>query len=372
MSTRKNDAQWMEKQQRWQIKVQKDGQRRTFYSSNPSRRGKVEAERKADHWLETGSQNENIRLGAAWDDFLRYTLDKSKGGTRQKGTANYKKHEQMGRLYILTVIPKNRKVLSITEAQWQKCIDTKYKDGLSKKSLTNIRGSITAFCKYMRRNGVKIDMPEIEIPDDAPVGKRNILQPDALRILFKEDTITEHGKQKPCFYIHAWRFQVLSGYRPGEVCGLQKTDRHENLLTINRSINIDGEITAGKNLNANRTKCLSKAEQSVLAEQAKMLQSMGIVTKWLFPSPDGGPARERRMYKTWLTYCKQHGFSCSLYELRHTFVSHAQGRVPDRLLKAVVGHSESMDTFGTYGHLVEGDLESAAKCVDDIFDEFVG
>ena len=219
---------------------------------------------------------------------------------------------------------------------------------------------------------MRIETPEIDRPDDAPVGKRKILQPDALRTLFKEDTIIAYRKPKLCYYIHAWRFQVLSGYRPGEVCGLQKTDRDGNLLTINRSINVDDEITSGKNTNANRTKYLSKAEQRVLAEQAKMLQSMGIVTKWLFPSPDGGPAKERSMYKAWLTYCKQHGIKCSLYELRHTFVSYAEGKVPEKLLKAVVGHSESMDTFGTYGHLVEGDLESAAKYVDDIFNEFVG
>ena len=45
---RKNEAIWIEKSQRWQIKVQKDGVRRAFYSFTPSKRGKIEAEKKAD------------------------------------------------------------------------------------------------------------------------------------------------------------------------------------------------------------------------------------------------------------------------------------------------------------------------------------
>ncbi len=371
MSTRKGQAKWDDKAKRWRISVQKDGVRRAFYSSNPSTRGKFEAERKADHWLDTGSQNENIRLGAAWDEFLNYTLDKGKGGTRQKGTANHKKHEQMGRLYILPVLTKNKKVMSITEAQWQKCIDIKYKDGLSKKSLQNIRGSITSFCKYMRRNGVKIDTPEIEIPDDAPVKERKILQPDALKMLFSEDSIKAYGKDRQCHYIHAWRFQVLSGFRPGEICGLQKSDIKDDVVTVNRSVNIDGEITSGKNTRANRSVYLSKLQRQILDEQAKMLQSKGIVTKWIFAAPDGGPGNEKSMYKTWLKFCEQRGFRCSLYELRHTLVSYAQDKVPENLLKSIVGHSKSMDTFGVYGHQVDGDLQRAAGYIDDLFKDLV-
>ena len=48
MSTRKGQAKWDDKAKRWRISVQKDGVRRAFYSSNPSTRGKFEAERKAD------------------------------------------------------------------------------------------------------------------------------------------------------------------------------------------------------------------------------------------------------------------------------------------------------------------------------------
>lgn len=54
MGKRVNTAVWLEKQQRWQIKVQKDGVRRTFTSSKPGRTGQREVNRKADAWLDEG------------------------------------------------------------------------------------------------------------------------------------------------------------------------------------------------------------------------------------------------------------------------------------------------------------------------------
>lgn len=39
---RTNTAKWIETQQRWQIKVQRDGQRRAFCSSTPGRAGQRE------------------------------------------------------------------------------------------------------------------------------------------------------------------------------------------------------------------------------------------------------------------------------------------------------------------------------------------
>mgnify|MGYP000375794216 FL=1 len=40
---RTNTAQWYDKQKHWQIKVQKNGVRKSFYSSTPGRAGQREA-----------------------------------------------------------------------------------------------------------------------------------------------------------------------------------------------------------------------------------------------------------------------------------------------------------------------------------------
>ena len=57
MGMRTNTAVWLPNQQRWQIKVQKNGVRRTFTSAKPGRTGQREANRKADAWLDEGISN---------------------------------------------------------------------------------------------------------------------------------------------------------------------------------------------------------------------------------------------------------------------------------------------------------------------------
>ena len=52
MGRRTNTAAWNGKH--WRIDVQKDGTRKSFYSSKPGRTGQREANAKADAWLEEG------------------------------------------------------------------------------------------------------------------------------------------------------------------------------------------------------------------------------------------------------------------------------------------------------------------------------
>lgn len=61
MGRRTNTAVWLPNQNRWQIKVQKDGVRKTFTSAKPGRTGQREANRKADLWLD-----EESRALACW------------------------------------------------------------------------------------------------------------------------------------------------------------------------------------------------------------------------------------------------------------------------------------------------------------------
>lgn len=63
---RSAEAIWVEARNRWQINMQNDGKRKTFTSSLPGRKGKHDAELKADEWLE--SQTEDRRFGSAVED----------------------------------------------------------------------------------------------------------------------------------------------------------------------------------------------------------------------------------------------------------------------------------------------------------------
>ncbi|MGN0184267.1 MAG: hypothetical protein ACI4AL_04055 [Aristaeellaceae bacterium] len=73
------------------------------------------------------------------------------------------------------------------------------------------------------------------------------------------------------------------------------------------------------------------------------------------------------IYDQWAIWRKQHGIKSSLHELRHTFISLNKADLPLELMKSVVGHSSSMDTFGVYGHEIEGERHRAAQIIDGVF-----
>ena len=360
MAIRKNEAVWIENRQFWRIHVQKDGRRKSFYSSIKGRKGKIACERKADEWLEEQVDFlANPRLDDLWADHLKEVK-------RTTSEANYIKIESIGRLYLLPELG-NRRIASITIQHWQNCITTAGEKGLSKKTCENIRGTITSLYRYTRKNRVDMERPELlAIPRNAPVGERKILQPDQLKTLFHTDWITHWGKKEQCFYIHAWRFIVLTGLRRGELCGLQWEDIQDNVLHIKRSISSTQKVTRGKNENARRYIVLSSLMLAEIEAQKALLKKSGIISPWIFPSPVGGVINTNNLYNQWQSYRDQHGIESSIHELRHTMISVVKSDIPEPLLKPMVGHSKAMDN-GIYQHVVDGDAERASAMVDNVF-----
>ena len=80
MSERKNEAAWIESRSRWQINVQDNGVRKTFTSALAGRRGKADAERKAEKWLKDHTTSEKTRVDVflnQYTDYLKETKSKS-------------------------------------------------------------------------------------------------------------------------------------------------------------------------------------------------------------------------------------------------------------------------------------------------------
>lgn len=345
---RKNEAAWLDKYGRWQIKVQKDGERRTFTNSTPGTKGKIACEKKADKWLESGVKNDNVRFKKAYGEFL----DEVKLLT---STANYRQREYIGRVWLMPAV-EHKKVNSIMPADWQKCINKAYKNGRAKKTLQNIRGCVTAFYKFCKKSGYEMQSPEdVTIPKGAPQIEKSILQPDQLKVLFSK------GDN---FYLYAFRFFVVTGLRRGELCGLKHSDIKDDVLHVRRSINGFNEITGGKNKNAQRYFVLSDHAKTILTAQKTMLKQLGIISPYIFPNKQGKATMPGYLFKNWQAFREAYGITCSLHELRHTFISINQADIPEQLLKRAVGHSKSMDTFGVYGHEVDGDMERVASTID--------
>lgn len=364
MAERKNEAAWMEKQQRWQIKVQKDGERKTFYSTTVGKKGKIEAEKKADAWLQTGLRNGSQRLKTLWGLFVE--REKTIHGEKSDG---YRKAECFGRLYIIPRLG-HKRMDSITPQDWQDVIDFAFAQrDLAHKSLENIRGSITAFWKFCRRSQVNFCQPvdPLTIPRAAKRGEKKSLQENDIRILFTVDGYIHTGMRTRYYrahYIHLWRFMVATGLRPGEAIGLTWSNLSGNVLTITRSINIHNVETQGKNDNARRQVVLPAIALKILDDQAAYLRRKGIVSTNIFPATDGGQAREDSMYGSWVKYRNALGItSCTPYEMRHSFVT-LNPNIPDAILRPMIGHSTRMDTRRVYGHQTQNQLAEAAKLVD--------
>ena len=366
MAERKSEAIWIESRSRWQINVQDNGVRKTFTSVLAGRRGKADAERKAEKWLEDHTTSEKTRV----DVFLTQYTDYLKE-TKSKSHAS--QYSGFIRLYIQPIIGVIR-MNKLTEGDLQAVIDLAYsKNNLADKTLRDVRGCLLNWLKWCRKRGKTSLHPEdLTIPAGARKSEKRIVSPDGLKTLFSCSTTLWRGKPTEDFYIHAYRFAVLTGLRPGELRALEdKNDIQGTRVTVRGAINVHDEATQGKNNNARRTFQLSSRAKREVEAQRTMLRQYGIVSPYLFPAPDGGCLVHKNFYRAWGRYCEFNKIPhTSLYELRHTYVS-VNKEMPEGLKKMTIGHSQDMDTEGTYGHQMAGDLAKAAAYTEQAFDDVI-
>lgn len=364
MSERKNEAVWVESRNRWQINVQSEGERKTFTSSISGKKGKIAAEKKADSWLEQRLVGDGTKFEVFLDKFYEH-----KKATTSK--ANYEQLEFYIRAYIKPVVGK-KKIGRITENDLQTVIDLAFEAGLSHKTLSNIRATISSIMKFCRKSKATALFPEgLEIPRNAKRGKKQIAQPEDLIKLFTVSQTTWHMKVCEDRYIHAYRFSVLTGLRPGELLGLQWSDITGDRLTIHRAVNDDGDITPGKNENAQRPLSIKGMAKAELEAQRAMLKQEGILSKFVFADTDADFTFQKHFRKAWNRYCEYNNMSkITPYELRHTYVS-INDEMPDGLKKQALGHSANMDTEGVYGHTKAGDLDRIASYSDNAIKKII-
>lgn len=364
MSARTNSAAWVESAHRWQIKVQKDGKRRMFVSATPGRKGKREAEAKADAWLEAGLADTRRRLEDVYPEWLASVQQRT-------SQSNWGPIESRWRTHVLPVLG-HKRLDKLTEGDWQDLVDAIYAEGKSKKSLQLYCADIRALYKWLRIHGyAEMRLEQLKPPKGARGRQRTVVQPDGLRVLFASDVSTFRGQ--PCVdpLVRAYRFAVAAGLRPGELRGLQWRDipGYRGVKTawsalvgaqvwIRRSINVHDEITEGKNENAQRSFVMFGLLVDILSEQHRYTGKQ----IYVFPIES-----TRTLYGAWQRYCAANGIPrTSLYELRHTFVSIVKV-LPAGEVQPWVGHSQDMDTFGVYAHALTGEASRAASDIAALY-----
>lgn len=377
MNERTNTAKWLATQKRWQVNVQRDGKRRSFYSSKPGRTGQREANAKADAWLNGSAPaaSGTIRVADAIDRYTAYlaelealrrgeTFDASRPiSGRMLGNA--RPAVSLLNTWVRPALG-HRKLSTLCDADVQIIFDAAAARGRSRKTIQDLRYALFSMLKYFRRAGAITYRPDdVTISPSARLKGKNIIQPEHMATLFGVDTTCFNRQIVVDTFIHAYRLQVLTGLRPGELIGLrwEDIDLENNLIHVRRSVNIYNRQTQGKNENAIRDIVLYRnARNELLAQRLLSGRATGSVF----------PIYSEKTYRNRLRkYLLTNGIPpVTPYELRHTFVSIAQD-LPEGTLKAIIGHSKSMDTYGVYAHKTSQHNTVTAALLQEIFGEIL-
>lgn len=352
----KSTITWNKKMKRWETRIQMNGRRYRFTSDIPGTDGKKDVELQIQKVDSSRLRSVTARVGQVWPLFLEDTHERS-------SSENLRNVESIGRLYILPSMS-GRVISDLTPNDWQNVINhATGKNGrqLSEKTLKNIRGVISAFWSFCYRcELVPGSTIKLYIPKNRPSYSKEILQPDQIRQMFAEDFPED-------FYINCWRLMILTGLRPGEALGLQWSDLNNGVLTIHRSINRSRKITGGKNKNARRTVPLPELALKILQDQK--LRTEDLASEWIFPNKAGDLPSQSTAFKHFKKTVEVLGApSVSPYGLRHSFISIISLSTPEAVVKRLVGHSASMDTYTVYGsHSVDGEGAQISAALDAAF-----
>lgn len=345
--------------QRWRIRVMREGKTYSFSSSLPGTRGRKEVIKKYEQWYYDEGTGEKTVL-CVCKEFLQ-DVKARRGETSEA----YKQYERYIRLYI---VPKcgQTKIRKMTLRDWQSVINeaTGRNKALSEKTLKNLRGIIMGIIKFGYEDyQCELLRGDLYIPRGHSKKEKEILQREDVKRLLEPSDL---------WYYPLFVMGLLTGARPGELLGLTIDDVTADRILIKRSVNASGQITEGKTANSKRMIPLGSLARSVIQDTIERNETYNLRTKWIFCSPDGSIGTQSTMRNHWMKLKKERNLPGSVYSLRHTFISMMKNVMPEQMIKDIVGHSVSMTTFETYGHILDGEDRRAAEIIDLAYGQNLG
>lgn len=336
---------------RWRIRVMREGRSFSFSSSVPGAKGRKEVQQKYDQWF-YGEASGFKTVGQVAHEFLE-DVKARRGATSEA----YTQYERYIRLYIAPKLAQ-RKICKVTLRDWQSVINEAQgrNKALSEKTLKNLRGIIMGIIKFGYQDfQCELLRGDLYIPKGHSRKEKEILQREDVKRLLEPSDL---------WYYPLFVMGLLTGARPGELLGLQLDDVTPDRIIIRRSVNAAGQITEGKTANSKRMIPLGNLARSVIRDTIKRNEQYNLRTKWIFCSPDGSMGTQSTMRNHWMKLKAERNLPGSVYSLRHTFISMMKNVMPEQMIKDIVGHSVSMTTFETYGHIMDDDDRRAAQIID--------
>jgi len=346
---------------RWRIQARKDGKRYSFSSSIEGAKGRKEVQRKYEQWYYGEASGEKT-VGRVMAEYL----DDVKARCGEDSPA-LEQYECYIRNYIAPVCS-HKKMNKMTLRDWQGILNeaTGRNKALSDKTLRNLRAIINAIIKFGYED-YQCEMPRgsLYIPKGHSKKEKEILDRDEIRRLMEPSTLWYHG---------AFVLGVLTGMRPSEILGLQVGDIKGNRIYIRRAINARGHITSGKNENSRRMVPIGDFASSIIQDTIKRNEEHNLRTEWIFCSRDGSQGKQNGMRKHWAKLKAERDLSGTVYSLRHTFISLMKmtPSMSEAVLKDIVGHSTSMQTYKVYGHILKDEARQAAEIIDLTLGDILG
>ena len=345
--------------QRWRIRVMREGKTHSFSSSVPGSRGRKEVIKKYEQWYYDEGTGEKT-VGKVAEEFLK-DVKARRGETSEA----YRQYERYIRLYIAPVCA-SRKLCKMTLRDWQNVINEAQgrNKALSEKTLKNLRGIIMGIIKFGYEDyQCELLRGDLYIPRGHSKKEKEILQREDVKKLLEPSDL---------WYYPLFVMGLLTGARPGELLGLTVDDVTPDRIIIRRSVNASGQITEGKTENSKRMIPLGTLARSVIQDTIKRNERYNLRTKWIFCGPSGLMGTQSTMRNHWEKLKKERNLPGSVYSLRHTFISMMKNVMPEQMIKDIVGHSVSMSTFETYGHILSGDDRRAAEIIDLAYGQNLG
>jgi integrase len=344
---------WNEREARWVLRVTVNGKTHKFTSREPGMAGKRAVLSAAREFNAHGTRNATVNeIRDEWLESIAARLGRS--------SVPYTQAESLTRLYVLPAIGRKR-IRDVKLRDWQSIItDARPVSGsgqLSKKYLSNLRAQINLLMRYAYENEYTEPLRgSLFVPAGRPVIGKDVLTVEQVRALLAPSS---------AWYWPAWALMLLTGARPGEIYGLRVEDFDGLSITIRRAINARGQITPGKNKNAQRVIPLHPIARQIIIDTIK--RNSYLKTPWIFPGKSGGRCYPQTAAKEWRAFASSRNLPGTPYCLRHTFVSMVKNTMPDSLLKNIVGHSSFMDTVAVYGHKMADDDAAALEYIEQAF-----
>ena len=339
---------------RWRIQARKDGKRFSFSSSLQGAKGRKECLRKYEQWYYGEATGEKT-VQRVCQEFLDDV--KARRGENSEAFTQY---ERYIRLYIVPVCG-SKKICKMTLRDWQSLLNeaTGQNKALSEKTLKNLRGIIMGIVRFGYEDyQCELLRGTLYIPKGHSKKEKEILTQEDVKRLFEPSEL---------FYHSLFTLLLVTGMRPSEALGLRLDDVQGDRAYIRRGVNAKNIITEGKTANARRMIPLGKTASNIIRQTIQRNEELNLHTQWIFCSPDGSMGNQSTMRNHWMMLKKERGLNGTVYSLRHTFISMMKNVMPEQMIKDLVGHSVSMTTFETYGHLIESDKVKAAEIIDLTF-----